>query len=211
MIPIASDGWRFILPLLAVGVGLIFVPSPLGRVGAFISFVLALACAFFFRDFERPIVLDENIIYSPADGTVMAVEPCAGETNGSRAQMVRIFLSVFNVHVQRSPLSGEVKSIQEKPGSYFDARDPKAHLENAQTTMVLSTSNGPIKVTQIAGLIARRIVCWVKPGQALSQGERYGLIRFGSQVDMVIPEQCQVLVKKGDKVRGGLTVVAKWK
>ena len=130
---------------------------------------------------------------------------------GQTGHLVRIFLSVFDVHVQRTPLTARVDKIEYRMGSFLDARNGRAHLENEQNSLTLISPYGNIKVTQIAGLIARRIVCRVKEGDSLKQGERYGLIRFGSQVDILIPEAARILVQKGDKVRGGETVVAKWK
>ncbi len=210
MIPVAKDGWRFILPLMAIGIGLSFLSHPFGRIASSVFILLALFCVFFFRDFNRHISINEYHIYSPADGTVVEVVPFPGDLNGEPAQLVRIFLSVFNAHIQRSPITGKVEKIEYKNGRFLDARHPNAHLENAQNALTLTSPKGKVVIIQIAGLIARRIVCWTRPGDKLTQGERYGLIRFGSQVDLVIPASATVIVKKGSRVRAGLSIIAKW-
>lgn len=126
--------------------------------------------------------------------------------------IMRIFLSVFEPHLQRTPIQGRVQGITYKKGRFLDARDPKAHFENEQNRIEIQPTNskiqGPIIVTQIAGLIARRIVCWVKEGQELKSGQQIGLIRFGSQVDMVIPKSMKLRVKTGDHVTAGDTIIA---
>jgi len=210
LFPIAADGWRFILPLLAGGIGLSLLPHWAGKTAGSAFLVLTAFCLFFFRDFDRPTTIDDNLIYSPADGKILEVSNRTSDS-GEKEHVIRIFLSIFNVHVQRAPLVAQVQKVEYKKGSFLDARSPKAHLENEQNSLTLSSPYGKIKVTQIAGLIARRIVCWVKEGDSLKQGERFGLIRFGSQVDLIIPGSAQVLLQKGDSVRGGETVVAKWK
>ena len=179
---------------------------PLGIVGV----LMAGFCAFFFRDFNRHTPPDAFAIYSPGDGRVLdvAIEP-DGELKGWT--LIRIFLSVFDVHVQRSPVEGKVSKVEHKPGTFLDARHARAHLDNEQNTVVIDSPKGRVFVKQIAGLIARRIVCWTKEGATLKQGERYGLIRFGSQVDVLMPSNVEVAVKTGERVMGGVTVLARWR
>jgi phosphatidylserine decarboxylase len=128
--------------------------------------------------------------------------------NGSPVWLVRIFLSVFDPHLQRVPVAGTVKSIRYTKGKFLDARDPKAHVENEQNRIEFTTSLGVISVTQIAGLIARRIVWWIKEGDQLALGQTYGLIRFGSQVDMTFPASAKPRIRVGQRVEAGETVIA---
>lgn len=210
-IPIAADGWRFIIGFAALGAYLLWLGRwwsiPWGVAGL----LLAVFCLWFFRDFDRATPLDDSVIYSPADGTVVSTDhvldgPYAGQP------IIRIFLSVFDVHVQRSPVTGNVSRVEYKKGLFLDARHHRAHLDNEQNLVTIDTARGAVVVNQIAGLIARRIVCWIGGGAALVQGQRYGLIRFGSQVDVIVPnDSVEWTVKPGDKVVGGATVIAKWK
>lgn len=165
---------------------------------------LALFCVYFFRDFNRNTIIDEFAIYSPGDGRVLEV------VDVDQGHNIRIFLSVLDGHVQRSPVKGTVEKVEYKKGKFLDARDPHAHLENEQNLVTLNSAKGKLIVNQIAGLIARRIVCWVKPGDQLDQGERYGLIRFGSQVDVIVPKGTKIFVKPQQRVVGGETVIARW-
>lgn len=209
IIPIAADGWRFIIGFFVVGAVLVGIGAWWSFPFGLIAVGLSVFSLFFFRDFDRETPLDDNAIYSPGDGKVLEVGTLTeGEYAGQR--IIRIFLSVFDVHVQRSPANGAVRKIIYKKGLFLDARDPKAHVDNEQNTVVLDTSRGTLVVKQIAGLIARRIVWWIKEGQKLAQGERYGLIRFGSQVDVIMPASTQPQVKVGDRVVGGETVLARW-
>jgi phosphatidylserine decarboxylase len=189
---------------LLIGIGTAW-SVPLGVVSA----LLGVFSLFFFRDFDRDTAFDEKLIYSPADGKVMEVAVLSdGPYQGQR--QIRIFLSVFDGHIQRVPAAGIIKKIEYKKGLFLDARDPKAHIDNEQNTIALETSRGVLIVKQIAGLIARRIMCYVKEGARLAQGERYGLIRFGSQVDVIVPTSVNVLVKEGERVVGGETVLGEW-
>ena len=209
-IPIATDGWRFILPLLVVGLGLVWARQNWSLSLAGFLFLAAGFCAFFFRDFNRATPKDDRAIYSPGDGKILEVSRLPDGPQKGKL-LIRIFLSVLDGHVQRVPVEGRIEKIVYKKGTFLDARDPQAHVQNEQNTITLSTPRGAIEVSQIAGLIARRIVCWVKVGDLLSQGERYGLIRFGSQVDVILPIETEPSVTVGERVWGGLTVLAKWK
>lgn len=207
-LPIASDGWRFIIPLWTGAVVLLWLGGGWAVAGILVA-GLALFCTSFFRDFDQITPTDENLIISPADGKVVDVSVLnSGDHTGWH--IIRIFLSVFDVHVQRAPIQAKVKNVVYKPGLFLDARHERAHLDNEQSVMTLSSQKGEIVVIQIAGLIARRIVSWMKPGMELQAGQRYGLIRFGSQVDVIMPPHTKPQIKVGQRVVGGKTVIAKW-
>ena len=210
-IPIASDGWRFIVPLLALGGLFVWTGGMFLLPFGVLLLAAGLFCVNFFRDFDRPTPVDPALIYSPGDGMVVAVSTVPdGAYKGQ--PIIRIFLNVFDVHVQRSPVAGRVTKIEYRKGKFLDARDERAHVENEQNLVTLETPKGSLVVNQIAGLIARRIVCWTKEGASVGQGERYGLIRFGSQVDVIFPvAAADMTVKVGERVVGGETVIAKWK
>lgn len=207
-LPIASEGWMFIIPLAVVTV-LLFVFG-WGKVGA-VGLILTLFVVFFFRDPERVTPQGEGLIVAPADGKVVKIDPAYQmEEYPGGAVGVSIFLSVFNVHVQRTPLDGKVLRKVYNPGKFLAAWDHKASMDNEQTLLALDTKAGVIGVKQIAGLIARRIVNWSSVGQELAAGERFGLIRFGSRVDLIMPAGVEVTVKVGDTVTAGETVMAKF-
>jgi phosphatidylserine decarboxylase len=209
LIPLASDGWRFIIPLTLL-TALFFAIGTVATVAfSGLLFLLTLFCVAFFRDFDRATVLDDNLIYSPGDGKVMGIDVIPeGEYKGWKN--IRIFLSVFDGHIQRVPVAGEVTKIAYKKGLFLDARDPKAHFENEQNAVTIKNPKGTLVVTQIAGLIARRIVWWISEGSVLKQGERYGLIRFGSQVDVLVPSSVNIRVSPGQRVLGGESILATW-
>ncbi|MFN0117873.1 MAG: phosphatidylserine decarboxylase [Elusimicrobiota bacterium] len=210
LIPVASDGWRFIIPLTLVGLVLLRIGNILTVSLAGICFLATVFSLYFFRDFDRSSPNDSSLIIAPGDGKILGIETII-EGENKDWKLVRIFLSVFDGHIQRSPVSGTVKKIEYQKGLYLDARHPQAHLQNEKNVLTIVTPNGEVVVTQIAGLIARRIVSWVKTGATLSQGERYGLIRFGSQVDVLMPPHVEVSVQMGQRVWGGMTPIAKWK
>lgn len=213
---IVREGWPFIIGCLVVSdVFLrcaIYLRLRICIVPAVIFFILTAFCAYFFRDPARIVPKDDTLILSPADGRVLEVIETSDPIDSGPVWMIRIFLSVFDPHLQRSPVAGRVRRIEYKKGKFLDARDPKAPFENEQNRIEIeSTTGAPMRlvVTQIAGLVARRIVCWVKVGQTVEAGERMGLIRFGSQVDVVLPTSCRVQVKAGDVITAGDTVLAK--
>lgn len=172
--------------------------------------LLALFVLFFFRNPERKIPGEDNTVLSPADGRVVDVKKI-NEDHYFHKEMIciSIFLSIFNVHVNRSPYSGKVESVKYTKGKFLPAFREKASLLNEQNAIVISYKDVGILVKQIAGLIARRVVCWVKEGDQLERGQRLGLIRFGSRVDIFLPADVQIEVKVGDKVKGGETIIAK--
>jgi phosphatidylserine decarboxylase len=205
-IPVAAEGWPFILPL-AVATGILFA---LGwRNTAVAALVLTLFVLFFFRDPERSMPEGEGLVVSPADGRVIVVKDVF-EPNYLKqdVKQISIFLSVFNVHVNRVPVSGTVEAVKYNPGKFLAAWDDKASLDNEQTAMVVLVGKQKVLVKQIAGLIARRIVCYAKPGDAVTAGERYGLIRFGSRVDLFVPKTADIMVQVGDRIKGKRDVVA---
>ena len=199
-IPVASEGWIFILPLAAITI-ICFV---LGwKYPAWVLLVLTLFVLFFFRDPERTIPEGKGVVVSPADGKVIVIKDVFEPTYlKQEVKQVSIFLSVFNVHVNRSPIGGTVGTVKYNPGKFLAAWDDKASLDNEQTAMVIDDGKHKVLVKQIAGLIARRIVCYAKPGDAIKTGERYGLIRFGSRVDIFLPKDTELKVKLGDRIKG---------
>lgn len=211
---IVREGWPFILGCLVASdlflLGGALWKSPFCIALAVLLFIATAFCVYFFRDPARVIPQDAKLILSPADGKIMEIvegkDPIASEP----VWILRIFLSVFEPHLQRSPVSGKVRKITYKKGKFLDARDPQAAFENEQNRIEIVSDSGRLSlvVTQIAGLIARRIVCWVQEGQKVQAGERIGLIRFGSQVDVVMPKATQLRVKAGDFVTAGDTVLA---
>lgn len=193
-----------------LGSVLIYIGHPVLWGLGVLSLLAAVFCLYFFRDFDRDTKLDDALVYSPGDGRILDASQTEITAEGTY-RVIRIFLSVLDGHVQRSPVKGTVTKVAYQKGKFYDARDPRAHVENEQNTVTIRTPKGLVLVKQIAGLIARRIVCWVGEGAALGQGQRYGLIRFGSQVDVLLPTSIEVLVKVGDRVVGGETVLARWK
>lgn len=192
------DVYKFIVPFLAMGV--LFVVLKLPYV-ALLFLILTIFVCFFFRNPNRRIP-DGNLIVSPADGKVVKIRRTSdGE------QTISIFLNIFNVHVNRSPISGELEQIEYKRGRFKAAFDEEASRVNEQNILTIKGQGMRIVVRQIAGLIARRVVCWKKPGESLQRGERIGLIRFGSRVDVVLPEQVKILVEVGDQVQGGSSIL----
>ena len=205
-IPVAAEGWPFIIPLAMV-TALLFA---LGWKNAgVVLLVLTVFVLFFFRDPERAVPSGEGIVVSPADGRVIVIKDTyEPDFLKQDVKQVSIFLSVFNVHVNRAPIGGAIEVVKYNPGKFHVASADKASLVNEQTSMVIATGKNKILVKQIAGLIARRIVCYAKPGDMIKTGERYGLIRFGSRVDMFLPKNAELRVKLGDKVGGARDVIA---
>lgn len=204
------DALPFLVPLTFLGLaGLVLAPFWQWLIIPGLACAL-LACfvAFFFRDPERDIPTEPGLIVSPADGKVVLIEDVPGAT-GER--QVSIFLSIFNVHVNRAPLAGQITGLEYRRGTFLVAMDRRASVENEQN--VVTIENGPVRVVfkQIAGLIARRIVFWKSLGNEVARGERVGLIKFGSRVDILLTSDVDLLVKKGDRVKGGLTVIGRIK
>ncbi|MBI3013853.1 MAG: phosphatidylserine decarboxylase [Candidatus Tectomicrobia bacterium] len=207
VVPIAPDAWRFLTPLGTAGaVFLAFGWTiPAGLAGLCFFFVL-----YFFRDPERQIPPGSDLLLSPADGTVSTVEKVRDAGSGSQENWrVGIFLSLFNVHVNRVPVQGKVISLHYRPGKFLPAYRQQAAVENEQNVIVIQGRQGPVVVKQVAGVLARRIVCWVRQDQDLEAGQRLGLIRFGSRVEVILPAWMSLNVAVGDRVKGGLSILAR--
>jgi len=174
----------------------------------YVALSLSLFVLFFFRDPERAVPEGKGVVVSPADGRVIVIKDIY-EPDYLRqdVKQISIFLSVFNVHVNRVPVSGTVETVRYNPGKFLVASVDKASLDNEQTGMVISDGKYKVLVKQIAGLIARRIVCYAKTGDTVTAGERYGLIRFGSRVDIFLPKDTELLVKVGDRIKGSRDVI----
>ncbi len=206
MIPVARDAFLFLIPLLGIAGALFLLRLP---GWGLLPVVLAAGVGFFFRDPERVIPQGPGLLVAPADGRVTVVRQgvaADGEGPGPFSQ-VSIFLSVLDVHVNRAPYGGRVEDLQYRRGRFVVAWREEASRVNEQAVIALATPDGPVTVKQIAGVLARRVVTWVRTGQELKTGERIGLIRFGSRVDLLVPGRAALVVKVGDKVRGGETVV----
>jgi phosphatidylserine decarboxylase len=208
-IPVASEGWPFIIPLAIVTV-LLFAFG--WKNTALVSLALTLFVLFFFRDPDRTVPEGSDVVVSPADGKVIVVKDVfEPDYLKQDVKQISIFLSVFNVHVNRSPVSGTVELVKYNPGKFHVASVEKASLDNEQTAMVIGDGKNKILVKQIAGLIARRIVCYAKPGDTIKKGERYGLIRFGSRVDIFLPKTAELKVRVGDRVKGARDIIGVFK
>lgn len=202
---IASEAYPFLIPLAVLLVVFYFLKWNwlLG-----ITLVLTLFVAYFFRNPERVIPTGEGVVVSPADGKVIVIKEVFEDQYLKKNMLqVSIFLNVFNVHIQRVPIAGQVKEVRYHPGKFLAAWDDKASLDNEQVGMVLDTGKHEILVKQIAGLVARRIACWAAKGEKIQTGDRYGLIRFGSRVDLFLPVGTDLKVQLGDKTVGGETVI----
>ena len=196
----ARDGFYFLAPLAAGAGGAAWAGwSP----AAWALAALALFVAFFFRDPPRVIPSEPGIVVAPADGRVVGIE-----TEGA-ATRVSIFLSIFNVHVNRSPIAGQVRNVEYRKGRFRAAFVKQASAENERNTLTIEGQGVRIECSQIAGLVARRIVCRTRTGDTLGRGERFGLIRFGSRVDLRLPPGVQVRVRVGDTIYGGASVIGR--
>ena len=208
MVPISPEGYPFIGIFALVSVFLFWVWTPLGWAGT----VLTIWCVLFFRDPPRVTPMRDGVIVAPADGMISMVTSAAPPRElglGDKLlPRVSIFMSVFNCHINRSPASGRIEKILYQPGKFFNADLDKASLDNERNSLVIATSAGSIGVVQIAGLVARRIVCFVREGQNMSAGERFGMIRFGSRLDVYLPEGVTPHVAVGQTAIGGETVLA---
>jgi phosphatidylserine decarboxylase len=207
--PIHKDGYVFFAIFLAATLVLSWLWDPLGWVGL----ILSAWCLYFFRDPNRYVPQKDGLIISPADGIVSSIvktkAPAELDLDDEEMTRVSIFLNVFNVHVQRAPIAGKIEKIDYHPGKFLNASLDKASDDNERNSLVIETNEGKkIVVVQIAGLIARRIVCDAKEGQQLEAGERYGIIRFGSRVDVYLPKGVSPLVAVGQTAVGGETIIA---
>jgi len=205
-IPVAKEGAIFILPLAALS--LILWILWFTACAGFFS-LLTLFVVFFFRDPERSIPPGEKAVLAPADGKIIKVEPCWEEylLKGPTLK-VSIFMSLFNVHVNRIPLTGRIIDSSYQTGKFIRANLDKASTMNEQNALLMETPDGTrLLFVQIAGLIARRIVCWIKKGDVVERGCRFGMIRFGSRVDVYLPANTRLQAQIGQKVLGGQTIL----
>lgn len=207
--PVNDEGWKFV----AIFVGITALFGVFSTALFWIGIILTLWCAFFFRDPARVVPTRVGLILSPADGLVQKIvkvkPPAELGLGDNECTRISIFLNVFDVHVNRIPIGGKITASSYRPGAFFNASLDKASEENERQFVTVTTSEGKsVGFVQIAGLIARRIVCNVEMGQEVASGERYGLIRFGSRVDVYLPGNAEPLVIVGQRAIGGETVLA---
>jgi len=202
---IAKEGIPFIaVPIILAVVLAIFAIWP--AVAAFL--VLTAFMLYFFRDPERTIPSDSDIIVSPADGRVTRVQPLDPSASDS-GTVVSIFLSPLDVHINRAPIAGTVTEVAYTHGKFLIATSEKASILNEQNALTIKGEKIEVVCKQIAGIVARRIVCWKKPGDSVGLGERFGLIKFSSRTDLIMPASVEVLVQEGTRVKGGLSIVGR--
>jgi phosphatidylserine decarboxylase len=207
--PIHRQGWPFIAIFFAIAILLALVSATLGWIGL----LLTVWCVFFFRDPERVVPSRPGLVVSPADGVVTLIEPAVPPSElglpPTPRPRISVFMNVFDVHVNRSPIDCTVARMSYRPGRFFNAALDKASTDNERQSLRLTLADGrDIVVVQIAGLVARRIVDWVGEGDTLLAGQRIGLIRFGSRVDVYLPDGAQPLVAEGQRAIAGETVLA---
>jgi len=209
LVPINPAGWPFIAMFAVIALVLAYIAEPLGWVGV----ILTLWCVYFFRDPNRVTPVREDLVIAPADGRIClideAIPPAELDMGDAALQRVCIFMNVFNVHVNRAPMDGTITKLAYRPGKFLNADLDKASEFNERQSLRMKTKEGhDIAFVQIAGLIARRIVCQVQEGTELKAGERFGLIRFGSRVDVYMPKGTAPMVAVGQLTTAGETVIA---
>jgi phosphatidylserine decarboxylase len=202
-----DDAYRFIIPLTGAA-ALLFWLSWIWP-GCVLLLLAAFIC-YFFRNPKRSIPEGKNLVISPADGKVVRIAHIPGESGEADRLLVSIFLNIFNVHANRSPIKGVLQKFEYKRGKFKVAFDEDASRVNEQNILTIRGDDIEVIVKQIAGLIARRVVCWKSLGSKMEQGELIGLIRFGSRVDVILPKQTDILVKTGDLVKGGSSILGKY-
>lgn len=207
--PMHPEGRRFVAIFAAITFVLFLICEPLGWIGV----ILTIWCYYFFRDPERVTPTGEGLVISPADGVVSLIEkavpPPELEAGDAPLTRVSVFMSVFNCHVNRTPVAGTVSAVSYRPGKFFNASLDKASVDNERNSLCVTMEDGrQIVVVQIAGLVARRIVCFVEKGAQLKTGERFGLIRFGSRLDVYLPDGVDPMVQLGQTMIAGETVLA---
>lgn len=208
-IPVALEG----APFIAFAAFATLIAALLGKeAAALLGLALTTFTLYFFRDPSRVVPADPAALISPADGRILLVEQVVDDRYlQTTVQKVSIFMNVFDVHVNRTPYSGVVEKIMYAPGRFYSADSPRAALENETCAVVLNGGPGRrLAFVQMAGLIARRIVCWAEEGDTLAKGSRFGLIRFGSRVDLYLPLDLHIEVKKGQVVKAGQTIIGRF-
>jgi phosphatidylserine decarboxylase len=208
--PMHPEGWKFVAIFAAITLILFWIWAPLGWVGV----GLTVWCYYFFRDPVRSVPQDPDLILSPADGVISLIEPAVPPAElgmGPEAlTRVSVFMNVFNCHVNRAPVAGTITAIAYRPGTFVNASLDKASEDNERNSLAIQMTDGrKLAVVQIAGLVARRIMCWSKPGDRIGAGERFGLIRFGSRLDVYLPDGVAPLVTLGQTMVAGETPVAR--
>ncbi|MEG8099187.1 phosphatidylserine decarboxylase [Candidatus Liberibacter brunswickensis] len=210
IVPIHFHGWPFIISFLALTIIVGMWSSSLLWLGS----IITVWCAYFFRDPERVTPVDPDLFISPADGNVSAIceiePPPELELEDGSMYRISIFMSIFDCHVNRIPISGEVVRSVHRNGQFLNASLDKASEQNERQSLVLKTIHGKVGVVQIAGFIARRIVCWVKPTMKVEAGARFGIIRFGSRLDVFLPKTANIRVEIGQKTVSGETIIAEF-
>jgi phosphatidylserine decarboxylase len=207
ILPVAREG----LPFIFVGVALVLLLlSFKSLILTLLALLSTLFVVYFFRDPDRESPADNRAVLVPADGRILGIEPVEAQESplGEAAVKASVFMSLFNVHVNRIPVSGRVADISYHPGKFFAANRDKASEHNERNRITVETVDGQrIIFVQIAGLIARRIACWIKEGDEVQAGQRFGLIRFGSRLDIYLPANSRILAERGHKVKGGETIL----
>jgi len=208
MVPVHKEGYPFIavFAVLSILLGLLWQPL------FWIGLALTIWCTAFFRDPDRVVPVSDDLIISPADGVVSSIgyftPPEELNLGDDERMRITVFMNVFNCHVNRAPVRGQVTVVHHKDGKFLSADLDKASDENERNSVTIDGPHGPVGVVQIAGLVARRIVCWTRQDDAVAQGERFGLIRFGSRVDVFLPEGASPRVALGQKMTAGETIIA---
>jgi phosphatidylserine decarboxylase len=204
-IPVAREGY----PFIAFAAFTVLIFALLGYdLTALAALCITGFVIYFFRDPDRISPDDGDVVVSPADGKVILIEKIFDDRFvNEHVYKISIFMSIFDVHVNRTPYTGKVEKIQYTPGSFYAASTDQGGLANEHCGVILSTENFRYAVVQVAGLVARRIVCWVEKGDTIERGKRFGMIRFGSRVDIYLPQNLQLEIRSGQKVKAGETVV----
>lgn len=209
-VPIHREGFPFIAAFFVVSLILGWLWEPLFWLGL----VLTIWCIYFYRDPERVTPVDDDLVISPADGKVsfvgLAIPPVELDMGIEPRMRVSVFMNVFSVHINRAPVRGRIEKIFHRPGKFLNAELDKASTDNERNSVLIESAHGKVGVVQIAGLVARRILCWSREGEQLSVGERFGLIRFGSRVDVYLPENASVRVAVGQTAIAGETILAEF-
>lgn len=207
-LPIVPDGWAYI-GVMGIVCLLTYFWRPWFTI---IPLILLIFIAFFFRNPERTVPAAPGLIVSPADGVVINVDRVyEGDYLETEVQRVSIFLSIFNVHINRAPMDGKIEYLSYRRGKFLPAWKSEVSDENEQNRIGLNNGGCKVMVNQIAGLVARRVVCWPKTGDELKRGERFGLIKFGSCTELYLPLEVELTVNEGDRVKGGETVIGRVK
>ena len=210
LVPIHREGWPFIAAFGGATILLGLFSTTLFWIGL----ILTAWCAYFFRDPERITPVDDRLVVSPADGVISAVGPAVppSELGLGNVEMTRVsvFMDVFSCHVNRAPVRGRIVKIEHRAGKFLNAELDKASSENERNGLVIESPNGTVAAIQIAGLVARRIVCWAEAGTNIGIGERFGLIRFGSRVDVFMPRAAALRVAVGQTAVAGETILAEF-